>query len=363
MTILVTIVVITIGISAMCSLYEAILYSTRMGLLEAEAERDTRPGLAKRMIELKGNIGAPIAAILILNTLAHTVGATLAGAVATDIMDPTMVTVFSVVFTLGILFLSEIAPKTAGAVYWRKLWPTIIWPLKIMTAVLYPLILITEWLSGAITGGEPAVSVTEDEILGVTRLGARHGEISQWEALMVHNVIHLENKTAREVMTPRTVVFSLDESLTVSEALKEVAGKGFTRIPVYKDDRETITGYIMLHDLIDAVTEEAKNAPLSSIAQEVKYVPQAQNCLTVLTRFLRERMHLAIVEDEFGGVAGVVTLEDLLETVLGTEIVDEQDHAEDLREVALERKRERENGEKNKDEDKPDNDSVAPKPL
>lgn len=335
MEVLLVIVVVTIGISAMCSLYEAVLYSTRMGLLESEAAGKERPEAARRMIEMKGNIGVPIAAILILNTLAHTVGATLSGMVATEVMSPHAVTIFSIIFTLGILLLSEIAPKTVGAVYWRKLWPAIIWPLKVMSTLLYPLILVTEWLSGLITGGEPAASVTEDEILGVARLGARHGEISQWESLMVHNVIHLENRTAKDVMTPRRVVFSLDESLTVGEALETVAGAGFTRIPLYRGDREQIRGYVMLHDLVAAVTEEARGAKLSSIAQTIAFVPESMNCLSLLTGFLRDRMHIAVVEDEYGGVAGLVTLEDLLETVLGAEIVDEQDQVEDLQKHAL----------------------------
>jgi CBS domain containing-hemolysin-like protein len=156
---------------------------------------------------------------------------------------------------------------------------------------------------------------------------------------LVHNIINLENKTVREIMTPRTVIFSLDARLPVSEAIKAMDQKGFTRIPVYERDRENIVGYVMIHDLVSAKTLSNPQASIKTIAKPISFVPATKDALALLTTFLQQRRHIAIVVDEYGGVAGLVTLEDLIETLLGNEIVDETDRVVDLQESARQLRR------------------------
>jgi CBS domain containing-hemolysin-like protein len=221
-----------------------------------------------------------------------------------------------------------------GAVYWRTLWPVVVWPLTVIRYSLYPLIWITEKFSAFLTRGRPPAPITEEDILGAIRLGAKEGEISQWESLMVHNIIKLEQTEVGEVMTPRKVMFALEAGMMVQEAVNIAGDKGFSRIPVYLEDKENIIGYIMIHDLSSARTLSEPEKLISSMVKPISFVGKTTNCLTLLNSFLKKRSHIAIVEDEYGSVAGLVTLEDLLETVLGAEIVDETDTVVDLQKLA-----------------------------
>lgn len=334
MGILLLVVFLTLGISALCSLFEATLYSTRMGALEAVSADRTLGHLAQRFIRMKRQVDVPIAAILILNTIANTAGATIAGIYAADVLGTSLAVPFSVLFTLGILFLSEILPKTLGAVYWRRTWPLIVWPLDMIRYALYPAILITQAFTRILTRGQPVSPVTEDEIIAMASLGAQSGEISPEESFMVRNIIELENKQVREIMTPRPVIFSLDANLSVAEALPLINDKGLTRIPIYEEDREHIVGYVVFQDLSAARTSNLAHTRLRDIAKTISFISETVNCLTLLTTFLKFRRHIAIVSDEYGGVAGLVTLEDLIETLLGAEIVDETDRVVDLQQSA-----------------------------
>jgi CBS domain containing-hemolysin-like protein len=334
MAILFLVVLLTLGISALCSLFEATLYSTRMGALEAASSGGQLGHLAKRLISMKRQIDVPIAAILILNTIANTAGATIAGMYAAEILAPQFAIPFSILFTLGILFLAEILPKTLGAVYWRRIWPFIVWPLTMIRYALQPALIITQAFTRILTRGQSIPPVTEDEIIAMARLGAQAGEISPEESVMVRNIIELENKSVRNIMTPRPVMFSLDANMTVAEALPQVSATGFTRIPIYEEDREHIVGYVVFQELSAARTSNLAHTPLHRFAKTISFISETVNCLTLLTTFLKFRRHIAIVSDEYGGVAGLVTLEDLIETLLGTEIVDETDRVVDLQQSA-----------------------------
>jgi CBS domain containing-hemolysin-like protein len=331
------IVFLTLFTSFHCSLFEATLYSTRMAALEAAATDETekrKQGLARRLIQMKHKISEPIASILVLNTVANTAGATLAGLYAEHLLDAIQVPLFAIGLTLAILFFAEILPKMLGVVHWRGLWPSIVWPLTVMKYALYPVIIVTQKFAQVLTGARIPPAITEDEILAQVRLGVQAGEISDRESLMVHNIIRLEDRVIREIMTPRTVMFSLDSRMTVQEAIKAAAEKGFTRIPVYERDGENVVGYVMMHDLSLASVLSTPQARLKSLAKPISFVPETVNCLKLLTTFLRQRMQIAIVVDEYGGITGLVTMEDLLETVLGAEIVDERDRVVDLQEAA-----------------------------
>lgn len=332
MTILITVVSLTLIISAACSLFEAVLYSTRMGTLEAgKAERRR---LTNRFIEMKENIAIPISAILILNTISHTAGATLSGMYATKVLGIGLVPIFSVILTLAILFLSEILPKTIGAVYWPSLWHWMVWPITAIKTILYPAIYITEKMTKLITRDKKMFAITEAEILAMAKLGAKEGELTEQEYEMVRNIINLEDKTVKDIMTPRTMMLALHENTTVKEALKLADGKGFSRIPVYGDNIDHITGYVLMRKITSLNMMNEDNTKVKSIINKIHFFPESINCLSLLTRFLKARLQIAIISDEHGGVAGLVTLEDLIETALGTEIVDETDRIVDLQKSA-----------------------------
>ena len=338
MVALILVVFFTLLISAQCSLFEATLYSTRIATLEAARSRGKRKFLAERLLQMKRNISEPIAAILILNTVANTAGAVIAGFYAAQVLGGSMVPVFSVLFTLAILFAAEILPKTLGAVHWRTLWPIIVRPLSMMQTGLHPFVLVTERFSRIFMKGHAAPAVTEEDILGMTRLGAKSGKITHQESLMVHNIIELENKNVEEIMTPRTVIFALDASTTVKEALKAMSEKGFSRVPVYEQgEKERIIGYVNIKDLIAGEIGNEEETAIKAVTKEIAFVEETANCFTLLTNFLKHRRHIAIVADAYGGVVGLVTLEDLIETVLGAEIVDETDRVVDLQKSARDR--------------------------
>jgi CBS domain containing-hemolysin-like protein len=341
MSVLIAVVVLTVFISAQCSLFKAVLYSTRLGTLEAEKAAGSKQYKAKKFIEMKSRISIPLSAILILNTAAHTGGATIAGMYAHQILGASWLPLFSAVFTLLVLFFGEIIPKTIGAVHWRHLWHIIVLPISIIRYVLYPLIYISQKISDAVTPKNTASPVTEEDILGVIRLGAKGGEISQWESVMLHNIIQLETKEVEEIMTPRTVMFTLDETMTVSDAFDKAMEEGYSRIPIYREEKENIVGYVMLHDLSSAKILDKHDVKLSAIAKPVSFVTEKENCLSLLTEFLKKRRHIAIIGDEFGGVSGLVTLEDIIETMLGAEIVDEHDSVVDLQKLARKQRQKR----------------------
>lgn len=331
---LASIVLFTVLISFLASTLEAVLYSTRVGTLEASKAGGMNVTAAEHFIDMKKRISIPIASILIINTIANTVGATMAGFYAADALGAGRLALFSIVFTLLILFFGEIMPKTVGVVYWRSLWPLVVWPLRALKFALYPAVFVTQKFSNLFVKGKWPPQITEDEILAAVRIGATEGEITHGESDLVHNIIDLENKAVRDIMTPRTVIFSLEADMTISEAMGAVDGKGFTRIPIYEGDRENIIGYVMIHDLFSVKSLAQSQSKLRTLARSISFTPATTNSLELLTQFLRHRRHISVVVDEYGGVAGLVTLEDLVETLLGNEIVDETDRVVDLQERA-----------------------------
>jgi len=330
MTLLISIVLITIIVSASCSFYEAILYSTRRGTLESAKTQQKRGKLARLFIDMKTNISKPIAAILILNTVANTAGANIAGMYASEVLGKALLPFFSILFTIAILFLSEIMPKTLGALHWKSLWPWIVYPLKFIQNMLSPIIYITEKFTKLLTSGTTPKIITEDEILALVHLGAKEGEISHDESRMVRNIIHLEEKRVEEIMTPRKMVFSLNANISIKSAFTEARKHPHNRIPVYEKDKENIIGYVLIKDIYTLNILDKEDENLKSILLNITSVDENTNCLRLLNNFLKSRKHIAIVKDEFDGLAGLVTLEDLIETALGHEIVDETDKVVDL---------------------------------
>ncbi|MFC1586064.1 hemolysin family protein [Fibrobacterota bacterium] len=335
MSILIAVIVITLGISAVCSLYEAVLYSMRVATLEVRAKESH---LAARALKMKKNISEPISAILILNTVANTAGATIAGMYAAKVLGESRLILFSIGLTAAILFISEILPKTVGAVYWRFFWPFIVWPITIIKFMFFPVVKVAQGFANLFSSFTDITTITEEEIKALVRVGAKEGELTRLESQWVHNLIDLEDIQVSKIMTPRTVMFTMKADVTLENAQELCVQKEFSRIPVYDKKPEDIIGYVTRRDLNVAPDLKRRDTLVKQIKRDVMLVPGVTNCLRLLMALLAKKEHLAIVVDEYGGIEGLVTLEDIMETILGAEIIDEKDSIADWQQFARERR-------------------------
>ncbi len=336
MTALLIVVAAVIFISAVCSLCEAVLYAVPRTHIESLKEQGRASGRA--LGDLRRNVDQPITAILSVNTSANTAGAAAAGALAVAAFGDEWLAVFSIAFTVGILLFSELLPKTIGVIYARTLSEWIARPLLALVWILRPVI----WLCSIVTrlvpkGTEPAVS--EEDILLLARLGLRKGVIQEDEATAIQNLLALDDKTVVEVMTPRTVLFSLPADSSVRDAADEPKTLTHSRIPIYAGDQDNIVGLVVRRDLFASATQGDWDSPLTELARPVKFVTDRTSLRRVLSTILLAKQHLLVVVDEYGSVVGIVTLEDVVEEILGKEIVDEFDEVEDLRQLAKRRSR------------------------
>jgi len=319
-----------LGFSFLCSIAEAVLLSITPAYIEAQSAR--RPGLADLLRRLKqDNIDRSLAAILTLNTIAHTVGAIGAGAQATVVFGSTWFGVFSAVMTLLILFVSEIVPKTIGAVHWALLaGPTAVF-VKGLIVTLYPLVWVSEKLTKAIAGGHATHLFSREEFIAMSRVGQRTGLLNNHEFRVIRNLFRLDGLQARDIMTPRPVMSSLTTDMSLREAFDTITKLPFSRYPLYGDDDEDILGFVMKTDILLGVAEDREDETLTPFVRNVLVVPEFVSLSDLLERLLTERRHIAIVVDEYGGTQGLVTLEDVLETLIGAEIMDESDTMDDMR--------------------------------
>ena len=337
MTELVLAVALAVGFSAMCSLFEAVLYSVPVGHVEAMAESGQPTGRILR--SLRQRVDRPISAILSLNTIANTAGAAWAGAAFVVVFDDERLWLFSAAFTLAILLFSEVIPKTAGVVYCRGLAGPVARPLLAMVWIFRPLIWLTGQVTRLIARDQGSPGVSEEELLVMARLGHKEGAIDADEAAVIENILGLKEKTVRDIMTPRTVVYSLAVSSTLRQVRDSAQSLNHTRVPVYDADGDDVVGTVHRHDLLAAMAEGQWDRTLEEMMRPVDFVADNLTAGRLLRRLLESRQHLVMVIDEFGSLGGLVTLEDVLEEILGTEIVDEFDTAVDMRELAHRRRR------------------------
>ena len=339
MVVLTLIVGLVLLTSAACSLFEAVLYSVPASRVEA-LDREGLPS-GRALKQLRQEVDRPIAAILALNTLANTGGGAMAGAMAAAVLGVGWLGYFSIAFTLAILFVSEVLPKTIGVVYAAKLAPFIARPLQWLVGVFRPLIWLTRLATKAIRADHEQPHVSDEEILTLVGLGLRSGDFKPHEARVIRNVLSLENKTARGIMTPRPVVFALSANSTAGTAAKNPDLSKYSRIPVYApDDQEDLVGVVHQMDILTAVANDEFDKPFEQLMRPIHFVADTAAVDVLLRNFLERRQHLAAVIDEFGGLAGIVTLEDVLEEILGREIIDEYDQVTDLRAFAHKRRKE-----------------------
>jgi CBS domain containing-hemolysin-like protein len=332
-TALIAYITLALLFSFLCSIAEAVLLSVTPSFIESLKE--TNPRSAKRLQAIKiDNVDRSLAAILTLNTIAHTVGAIGSGAKATVVFGSAWFGVFSAVMTLMILFLSEIVPKTIGAVYWSKLvGPTSLFVQGLIYG-LYPIVWLSERVTKLIARDAKAHVFSRDELVSMASIGEQSGQLAEGESRIINNLLKFGSLTARDIMTPRTVVTAFPENSEISQALEIARNKPFSRLPVYRNNLDDITGFVLRSEILLQQGEEESEGVIESLRRDISKVVGSLPLPDLLEQFLRERQHIALVVDEFGGCQGIVTLEDLLETMTGSEIMDELDNIEDMQSYA-----------------------------
>jgi CBS domain containing-hemolysin-like protein len=336
LTALVLTVVAAIAISFICSLCEAVLLSLTASQVEMLRQSGSRHG--DRLAALRADIEEPITAILSLNTVVNTVGAAFAGAASAHLFGQRGMLWFSALFTITILLFSEILPKSLGVSYAMRLAPAVASILRVMTLVMKPVVWVCQGVTALLPERKNDDAVSAEELRTIAHLSRQSGEIDQEEEKVISNILQLRRRTVRQIMTPRTVTFTIDANLRVEEAVAMLKRVGsHSRIPVYDGDPANITGIVMGKDILRAAAEEKDQSRLSSLTQPVHFVPESAPLKQVLREFFERRQHLFVVVDEYGSMTGVISLEDVIEEIVGREIVDESDKTLDMRELARSR--------------------------
>jgi putative hemolysin len=336
MTTLLWILGATLATSFLCSILEAVFLSVTHTHIAVMREEGQWAG--EWLFQVQKKIDEPIAAILTLNTIANTMGAALGGAVAARVFGNTWMALFSAALTFSVLIFAEIVPKTVGATYWAQLAKPAAYVLRGMTVAMKPILVPLGLISRLIAPSTERPTISRSELDVLAEIGRREGTLDEDEWRVVSNIINLEEVTVGEVMTPRTDMVAIPADATVATAKEVMLDKGHLRLPVYEDSLDRITGVILARDLWRADHEGVTH--VSSIVRPVPFAPASKHVEHLIPEMRRQRNKLAIVVDEFGGTAGLVTLEDLIEEIIG-EIQDEHegDEPQDFQELAGERLR------------------------
>jgi len=329
----------------MCSVWESVLlsitpsYSARM-LTE-------KPAIGKLLKKYKEDIDRPLSAILTLNTIAHTVGAIGVGVQAGKLfgehliklsfVDISFESIIAALMTLAILILSEIIPKTIGANWWKLLTPFTVRSLKILMIILAPFVWLSIMITGSISNKKGQSVLSRADIEAMALAGLQSGVIDKEESSIIQNLIRLQKKHVRNIMTPRSVVLSIDEDLTLMDIFKKHNPLPYSRIPVYKNEPDNITGIILKDSLLQNLAEDKHKLKAAEIKMEVLFVEDIMPVSDLLDFLIRNKIHIVMVTDSFGSIVGLASMEDVFETLLGLEIMDESDEVEDLQKFARER--------------------------
>lgn len=330
---------LAIGVSFLCSILEAILLSVSHSYIAIMERKGTASGRLLR--QYKEDIDRPLSAILSLNTIAHTVGAAGVGAQAQVVFGDSYVAITSAVLTFLILVLSEIIPKTIGATYWRKLAPAAAKTMRVLMIILYPLVIMSQTITRLLSNKENVPSFSREEFGALADLGVEEGVFEEEESQIFKNLIRFNSLRVKDIMTPRTVVVGFDRKTTVGELSDRIEQLHFSRLPVYGEGRDEITGYVLKHDLLLMMARDETERSMDELKRDILIVPEMMPLQDFFDRLMSKQEHIAIVVDEYGGFAGVVTMEDLVETLLGMEIIDEVDNIEDMQKMARKKWKER----------------------
>ncbi|HMA85076.1 MAG TPA: CNNM domain-containing protein [Desulfosalsimonadaceae bacterium] len=332
MYLLIFYLLLALGISFLCSIMESVLLSVTPSF--AAAYEDRSPRMGGRLRKLKTDIDQPLAAILSLNTIAHTVGAAGVGAQAMVVFGSGYVGVTSAVLTFLILILSEIIPKTIGAIYWRQLIPPTVMMARFLIFVLYPLVAMSQLITRGLSPEEKVNAISREEISVLADMGFAEGLFVKKESLILKNLMRFGSIQAKDVMTPRPVMFVLPEDMKVGEVFNQHPDIRVSRIPLQSRENQVIRYYVLKNDLLLALARDQNEKLLPEFGREILVVPEMVNLFRLFEKLLDRREHIALVVDEYGGAAGLVTLEDILETLIGSEILDETDKIANMRKWA-----------------------------
>lgn len=332
MGLLIFIVFLTLFVSAVCSVLEATLLSTPLTYIQTLEDQGVKG--AERLSRLKDDIDRPISAILTINTIANTAGAALVGAQAAKLFDNAWIGIASAVFTILVLVFSEIIPKTIGATYWRTLALPASKVISGMIFITYPLVVMSEWITRLIQKDDDAPAVSREEVSAMVSVGAEEGALDNEENRMIQNLLKLDTITAHEIMTPSVVVNMANEKMTVRDFYKHDEYRKHSRIPVYADNNDYMTGYVLRQTVLERLAEDKFNTTLSELARPILSFPEDTSVSVIWEKMLAEKEHISIIIDEYGTLRGIVTMEDVIETMLGFEIVDENDSVVDMQELA-----------------------------
>ena len=329
MTLLLAYFFLALFLSFLCSLLEAVLLSTPASYSSILSKQNASQG--DRLERFKENINRPLAAILTLNTFAHTLGAAGVGAQTLELYGESSVAVASGILTLLILVFSEIIPKTIGSVYWRGLIGNTTLIIEVLIFFTYPLVLLAEYISNF---GEDEATVTREEVIAMAEMGEDEGVLEEQETDIIENTLKLKDVKVKDIMTPRSVIFAVNSDFTVGQVLEEHETLDFTRIPIFEGNLDAIKGMVNRYEIINRKAEDQFSTRMHEISQEVPFVNENDPIDKVLELFIKNLDHMALVKDNDHILTGLITLEDAIETILGQEIVDEHDSVVDMRDLA-----------------------------
>jgi len=339
MNLLILYLILAIGVSFLCSILEAVLLSitpSYVAMLEKDGDK-----AGPLLRSLKKDIDQPLAAILSLNTIAHTIGAAGVGAQAQIVFGNAYVTITSIILTLLILVFSEIIPKTLGATYWKSLSGFAARTTKILIVASYPFVLLSKGITKLISSEENQPSISREEIGAMADLGHEEGIFEKEESNILRNLIQFSSLKVEDIMTPRIVVVKFSQDNTIKEILSDKEELRVSRVPVYGKTDEDITGYVLKNDMYLQLSKGNGDMKLKELRRDILIVPEMSSLKNLFDKLIDSQDHIAIVVDEYGGFSGVVTMEDVVETLLGMEIVDEIDAIDDMQKLARQRWRER----------------------
>lgn len=339
MELLILYLFLAIGVSFLCSILEAVLLSITPSYIAMTEQKNKKTGMLLR--ELKKDIDRPLAAILSLNTIAHTIGAAGVGAQAQIVFGNAYVTITSIILTLLILVVSEIIPKTLGATYWKALSVFTAKTTKFLIILTYPLVLLSKGITRVLSSGVHRPAISREEIGAMAELGHKEGIFEEEESNIFRNLIRFNSLRVKDIMTPRIVVVKFQEEMTLNEVLENIEELRVSRLPVYGENEEDIQGYVLKNDLYLELWKNNGDKKLKDLKRDVLIVPEINSIKQLFERLLESQEHIAVVVDEYGGFSGVVTMEDVVETLLGMEIVDEIDEIDDMQKLARRQWRER----------------------
>jgi len=335
MTLLIVTAVLVVMISFTCSLLEAVILSVSHAHIEILKKKKQKA--AAILHDFKSDIGKPIAAILTLNTISHTAGATVIGALVIKYYGDAYVAVSSAILTLVILIFSEIIPKTIGARYWKNLAPLAAYVIKTMVFFMFPFVYISTQISKVMGAQNRGARITREEMLASVEMGETEGVLQKKETLVIKNLLKLNSIFVKDVMTPRSVLMAFQKDLTLKEVMDEYKSVPFSRIPIYDKDLDNIVGMIFRYEFLELYGKDQDSTKLEEFLHPIHTIHQNNSIAMTLDEFIKRREHMFLAVDDYGSTMGIVTLEDAIETLLGVEIMDETDDVEDMRKLALER--------------------------